>query len=135
MLRAHRAGAAAAGGANPVTDSTARLPWWKKKRWGAALALWLAVAYPLSLGPIAYMVGRGWLPVAQIQGVYAPLLVAADYFRPHPGIGLAPNGEGGMKYIPLPDPDPSPRPVEAAAEGYLDAVEWFAALGQRHAAD
>ena len=37
-------------------------PWWRKKRWRVALALWLAVAYPLSVGPISYAEGRGWMP-------------------------------------------------------------------------
>jgi hypothetical protein len=38
-------------------------PWWKRKRWWAAGALWLALptAYLLSAGPIAYCHGRGRL--------------------------------------------------------------------------
>lgn len=41
----------------------ARRPWWKRKRWWAAGALWLLVAYPLSVGPVVYAVGRGWAPM------------------------------------------------------------------------
>lgn len=112
-----------------------RRPWWKKKLWAVALALWLAVAYPLSLWPVAYMVGRGWLTVAAVKTAYAPVLIAADALRPHPGIGLAPPDESGRrKYIPLPDADPWPRPVASAAESYLDTVQWFDGLGRRHAA-
>ena len=35
----------------PETD---RRPRWRKKRWWAAGLLWLAVAYPLSHGPVVY---------------------------------------------------------------------------------
>ena len=48
-------------------------PWWKTKRWRAAIALWLLIAYPLSLWPIAYLVGRGWVPLAPVKAAYAPL--------------------------------------------------------------
>jgi hypothetical protein len=41
---------------------TPRRPWWKKKRWGAALLLWLVAAYPLSGVAFCYAVGRGWVP-------------------------------------------------------------------------
>ena len=45
----------------------ARRPWWKKKRWATALALWFVVAgYPVSLGPQVYAVRRGWLPQAVV---------------------------------------------------------------------
>lgn len=111
-------------------------PWWRKKRYAAALALWLIAAYPLSLWPIAYLVGRGWLPVTIVKAVYAPITIVADALRPHPGIGLgAPNEDGSRPYIVLPDPDPWPRPIASTAEGYLATAEWFADLGQRHASD
>ncbi|MGC1274472.1 MAG: hypothetical protein WBC44_12250 [Planctomycetaceae bacterium] len=40
-------------------------PWWRKKRWIAAAALWLLlpIAYPLSLGPASYACRLGWIPV------------------------------------------------------------------------
>ena len=108
-------------------------PWWKRKRWIAALVLWLVIAYPLSLWPVAYLVGRGWLPVTPVKAAYAPVSFVADALRPHPGIGLGPPHEDGTRpYIVLPDPDPWPRPVAAVAEGYLDVTEWFADLGRRH---
>ena len=61
----------------------ARRPWWKKKRWAAALVLWLLVAYPLSVGPAGYANARGWLRppvIAVLEGVYEPLdrFVMAD---------------------------------------------------------
>lgn len=109
-------------------------PWHRRKLAWAALALWLAVTYPLSLWPVAYGVGRGWYPAAPAWIPYAPLLFAADALRPHPGIGLGPPHEDGTRpYIVLPDPDPWPRPVASAAESYLDSVDWFADLGRRHA--
>jgi hypothetical protein len=49
-----------------------RRPWWKKKRWAAALVLWLLVAYPLSAGPAVYAVARWWLP-GQALAVYSPI--------------------------------------------------------------
>lgn len=36
-----------------------RRPWWKWKRWWAAVVVWLLVAYPASLGPVFYLFGRG----------------------------------------------------------------------------
>jgi hypothetical protein len=40
---------------------TPKRPWWRKKRWATPLALWLLVAYPLSIGPAGYLSHRGWL--------------------------------------------------------------------------
>ena len=117
------------------TPEKPKRPWWQKKRWWSAILLWIVLAYPLSLWPVAYLVGRGWLPVFAVKGAYAPVTAAAAALRPHPGIGLGPPGEDGRRpYIVLPDPDPSPRVVEATAEGYIAAAEWFANLGQQHAA-
>ena len=110
-------------------------PWWKRKRWIAAMVVWLIVAYPLSIWPAGYLVGRGWLPVAQANVAYAPVIALADELRPHPGIGLGPaNPDGTRRYIVLPDPDPWPRSVAATAESYLNIAEWFATLGKKHAA-
>lgn len=110
-------------------------PLWKRKWVWAALALWLVVAYPLSLGPVAYMVGRGWVSKTQATAVYAPVIYGADALRPHPGLGLgAPDKDGRRPYIVLPDPDPWPKPVASTAESYLRFVERFVSLGERHAA-
>ena len=51
-------------------------PWWKKKRWVTALALWVAVAYPLSAGPATYCQVRGWFPWELNNAAYAPLALA-----------------------------------------------------------
>lgn len=51
---------------------TARRPWWKRKRWWAAAALWLAVAFPLSSGPVAYAGIRDWLP-NEVEDIYTPV--------------------------------------------------------------
>lgn len=63
--------------------SLATRPWWKKKRWLAALVLWVAVAYPLSAGPAAYCAARGWCPMGLANAAYAPLALAV---RPSPGL-------------------------------------------------
>lgn len=112
-----------------------RTPWWKRKRWIAAGVIWLGVAYPLSLWPAAYLVGRGWLPVTAANVGYAPVIALADTLRPHPGIGLGPaHPDGTRPYIVLPDPDPWPRQIARPAERYLMIAEWFATLGNKHAA-
>ena len=50
-------------------------PWWKKKRSAAALALWLAVAYPLSVGPALYAAIRGWVPFGVYDAYARPALL------------------------------------------------------------
>src|SRR5690606_14751489 len=52
-----------------------RNPWWKRKRWIAALALWLAlpVLYPFSAGPAEYAVQRGWVYRSVVGPYYRPL--------------------------------------------------------------
>lgn len=53
--------------------------WWTKKRWLAAIALWMLIAYPSSVGPAHYAVGRGWLPLWFLK-VYSPLVwLQPDY--------------------------------------------------------
>jgi hypothetical protein len=50
---------------------------WRRKRTWAALLLWLAVAYPLSLGPFMYAFYRGWVPDAVLPAadrVYGPFV-------------------------------------------------------------
>ena len=61
--------------------SQPRRPFWKKKRCWAALALWLALAYPLSVGPANYAAARGWLPEAWVAAIYAPVQAAANHPR------------------------------------------------------
>ena len=56
-----------------MTTSTRR-PSWKKKRWIAALALWLLIAYPASFIPAAYCLGRGWLPFEEGLTAYRPVI-------------------------------------------------------------
>lgn len=59
--------------------ASARRRWWKKKRWRVVLALWVAVAYPASLGPANYALGRGWLdtgPASRTaEAFYLPLVL------------------------------------------------------------
>jgi hypothetical protein len=48
-----------------MTEMTPMSPWWRKKRWRIAVALWFAfpALYMLSTGPVNYMQARRWLPV------------------------------------------------------------------------
>ena len=64
-------------------DGTDRRPRWRKKRWRAGVAAWLAfpVVYPLSAGPADYGVMRGWLPAGPVRAAYAPVWAVA---RLHP---------------------------------------------------
>ena len=52
-----------------------RRPWWKRRRWIAALAAYLLalpILYLLSGGPALYAVRRGWLSGPTIRPVYLP---------------------------------------------------------------
>lgn len=113
------------------TDAPRR-PWWRKKRWVAAGLLWLPIAYALSYGPASYAVGRGWLG-GGVRAAYAPLVAAADALRPRPIYGCDVIDDGSIVTVVAPDPDPPPRVVGAVAQGYVDYVEWFRGLGERHA--
>jgi hypothetical protein len=50
-------------------------PWWKKKRWRLALAVWLWAAYPFSVGPLLLFYRRGWLPDAAATAFDPALLI------------------------------------------------------------
>jgi hypothetical protein len=63
------------------TPEKPKRPWWKKKRWWPAFAIWLVMAYFASEGPMFYLLARGWFPKGLAQAVY---------FVP-------------MSYIPLPE--------------------------------
>ena len=56
------------------THRTGRRPHWRKKRWWAAVAFWLAlpIAYPASGGPSAYIAARDWLPLEWHNAWVAP---------------------------------------------------------------
>lgn len=47
---------------------------YKRKRWIAVGVLWLVVAYPLSIGPAAYCVSRGWVSEQVVVVAYLPVL-------------------------------------------------------------
>ena len=54
-------------------DETPKRRWYRKKRWWAAAAVWLVIAYPVSLGPACYAVGRGWVGQHSVGLVYDPI--------------------------------------------------------------
>lgn len=64
-------------------------PFRKRKRWIAVGVSWLLVAYPLSVGPVNYMDGRGWIPMS-FYGVLRTLYGPTDEFIRHdsPGSSL-----------------------------------------------
>jgi hypothetical protein len=57
-----------------MTDAP-RKPFWKRKHWIAAAVLWLVLAYPLSAGPAACALGRGWIANSAYH-FYSPLIEA-----------------------------------------------------------
>lgn len=62
-----------------MTAAAPSRPWWKKKRWRAALSLWLAIAYPATMFPAAYCTGRGWISGETYKAVYSPVRDAATW--------------------------------------------------------
>ena len=60
------------------TTEKPKRKWWRKKRWRAALLLWLAVGYPASLGPASYAYARGWLAR---ETAYAPFWPLAHVYE------------------------------------------------------
>lgn len=57
-------------------------PWWKRKTWRAAAALWLALPliYAGAFCPAAYCVGRGWIGYSDFEDAYRPAFVL--FWRP-----------------------------------------------------
>jgi hypothetical protein len=101
-----------------MTAPPPRRPWWKRKRAWAAGALWLAVAYPLSMGPIWYCTERGWLsdPAVRtcVELYVAPLFATAE----------------AMIYAA----EAVPRLVRLALDGFDAYGTWWVELGRRHTA-
>ncbi|MGC1275161.1 MAG: hypothetical protein WBC44_15765 [Planctomycetaceae bacterium] len=57
-----------------------RRPLWMRKRWIAVAALLLASAYPASIAPLAYAVGRGWLEESVLEVYSRPVYEAVDWW-------------------------------------------------------
>lgn len=67
-----------------MAEARACRPWWTKKRWHAAFALWLLLGYPLSAGPAVYCVDHwsltgdlydaAYKPVWRLLSLWPPLL-------------------------------------------------------------
>jgi hypothetical protein len=87
-----------------VTALPPRRPWHKRKRTWAAVAVWLVVAYPLSVGPANYAAARGWASIPLLKTAYTPVFLAA--------VALDPSRSGS----------------------FIVYVDWCGDLGQRHAA-
>ncbi len=71
-----------------MTD--ARKPWWKRKRWHIAAALWLSlpILYPLSMGPAFYAWYSDWISDDVIVVFYSPI---AEAQKRSPAIDAAMN--------------------------------------------
>ncbi len=59
----------------------ARGPWWKKKRYAAALVVWLPLLYAMTAGPVSYGVGRGWVDPRTSLALYRPIAAAIEGTR------------------------------------------------------
>ena len=55
-----------------------RRPFYRRERWLAAGMLWIAAAYPLSVGPVAYVMQRGWITQATAEAYVWPIEAADD---------------------------------------------------------
>jgi hypothetical protein len=84
-----------------------RKPFWKRKRWMAAAALWLLLAYPLSCGPLNYAAQRGWLP---------------DWSYPVTDVLYAPLNQLNARHSWI-----------AERAGFHAYLLWWIGLGRRHA--
>src|SRR3712207_5113372 len=61
-------------GSRDMGEATPKRPWWRRRRWRAIAALWLAlpILYVFSRGPVTYAIRRGWLP-EEVVKVYRPI--------------------------------------------------------------
>ena len=62
---------------------------WTRARWVCVASLWLLLAYPLSVGPLCYAEGRGWLGPAAfgpLAIIYAPVRYAVERDLPLTGL-------------------------------------------------
>ena len=104
-------------------------PRWKRKRWIAAGVLALAVCYPLSAGPAAYAVGRGWLP-GFVGLIHRPAFVAREAAiraaRPTDSDGK-PLRRWKLEAVPW-----HLRALWKAAHTWSDYVDWCYHAGERH---
>ena len=88
-------------------------PWWRKKRWWAATLLWLAVGYPLLLGPLTYAHFRGWVSAGAVLAAHEPVrlvLVGLPQGRFRNTL-IAYNGLYIDWWVRLAESPPAPRPI------------------------
>lgn len=114
-------------------------PRWKRKRWIVMVLLWLAIAYPLSLGPAFYALGRQWLPpTSLIESAYAPILAgvqtANEYGQTVVAVIELPDDEGKLVQREFHQKPSWPlAAVATLAESYWNYVTWCGELGTQHA--
>lgn len=61
-----------------MSRDSADRAWWRRKRFAIPLTLLLLSAYPTSVGPLAYAVERGWIPIAVAETYWVPLARLPD---------------------------------------------------------
>jgi hypothetical protein len=97
-----------------------RRAWYRGKRTWAALALWLLVAYPLSIGPAEYCVERGWLAGSAASYRAPAFRLLPRYGEPPPSVQM---GTDWVQFFP--EPNPWTRP-------FYQYVDWCGDLGRLH---
>lgn len=109
-----------------MTEPKPKRPWWRKKRWWAAIGLWLLILYPTSGGPVVGMTSRGLLPAwlnrffvdfyapvraitleddSRVKPEFAWWFAYIDLFRAPPAPSPPPYLPPSPKPIYIPDPD------------------------------
>ena len=83
----------------------------------------MLVAYPLSLGPVLYCVGRGWIrsDTVLFDTVYWPIQQVVNSVP----VKLNPQAEATPWWED---------PYASAVDGYWDLMKWFGRIGRRHRA-
>jgi hypothetical protein len=95
--------------------------WCRKKRWWAALVLWLLLAYPLGLGPAWYAGVRGWIS----WNVLAPYARSVERILPRYEPGQVFYKTVAIRSAGKPYPQ---------TRWFWAYIDWWFELGRRHAA-
>jgi len=63
------------------TNGSPNRPWHRRKGTWAAGILAMVIAYPLSLGPVWYAIGRGWVTYPDVEWYHRPYLAVVTGFE------------------------------------------------------
>lgn len=104
-------------------EAQRKRPWWRKKRWQAAMLLWLAALYPASIGPVDYVSRLHLLGRTSADAYRAP----AERLLPRFSlVEQQPTRLEGDVLIPNMQPNPW-------THWFWRYVDWWDELGRRHA--